>query len=351
MVTTPEAIGVSRSWSDLAVLSVRLGLRLSDSCCFLSAPRETLLLAPPRSGPLRPGNAFAMLNLAGHSVYDHLASAGVPLRAAATFGDGLAGALWDRNEDATARYETPSHHTLSLYVSGGLAFRRRLGEAAVPSFGPGSLCLMPRGASSEWEVSGPIRMLHLYISRQAFDRAVVATIDADPDRVHLLDVPYFQDPVIESVMRQVVLPLDWNEPSEQVAISHAAQTLLAYLISRLTERGPRALEARGGLSPAALRRVSEFIAAHLAAPLSVMDLASCAGLSPHHFARAFRRSTGESPHAFVLRCRIERAKEILSGGMAVSDVAALCGFSSQSHFTARFRQMTGVTPGQFVRGI
>lgn len=290
-----------------------------------------------------------MTNLAGHTVYDHLAASGVPLRASAAFGDGFAGALWDRDETTTARYDAPSHHTLSLYVTGGAAFRRRLGTTQVPSLGPGSLCLMPREATSEWEVSGPIRMLHLYVSRQAFQRAVVQNFDADPDAVMLREIPYFRDDLLETVMRQTMLSLDWDEPADRVAVSHAAQTLLAYLIARMTDRGNHAHLARGGLSPTALRRVTEFVQAHLAEPLSIADLATQAGLSPYHFARAFRRSTGETPHAFVLRCRINRARNALAHGVPPAEAAALCGFSSQSHFTARFRTLTGLTPGQFAR--
>lgn len=290
-----------------------------------------------------------MKHLTGLTVHDHLASAAVPLRASASFGHGLAGALWDRDEIAAARYENPNHHTLSLYVSGGVAFRRRLRGGYVSSFGTGSLCLMPEGATSDWEVSGPVRMLHLYISRTAFQRAVVETIGADPAHVTLRETPYFRDPALEAVMRQIMLPLDWTEPAERVAVSHGAQTLLAYLAARMTNQEPRALLARGGLSDFALRRLKEFVAAHLDHPVSIADMAACVGLSPYHFARSFKRSTGESPHIYVLGQRIAMAKAALAAGQSLAKTAALCGFSSQSHFTERFRAQTGITPGQFQR--
>jgi AraC family transcriptional regulator len=73
-----------------------------------------------------------------------------------------------------------------------------------------------------------------------------------------------------------------------------------------------------------------------------------AGLSPYHFARAFKRSTGFGPYRYVLRRRTERAKRLLAAGnVPLSSVARACGFGSQSHFSARFREMTGLTPRQF----
>lgn len=289
------------------------------------------------------------IDLSGLTVYNHLAQAAVPLRASASFGDGLACSLWDRDEIAHTRYEAPTHHTLSLYVSAGDTCRRKLGQQFLPSFGAGSLCLMPSDMTSDWDVGGPVEMLHLYISRAAFQRAVLETTGFDPRHVELRDVPYFKDSVIQSLMQHVILPLDWNEPAERLSISYAAQTLLTYLATHQTNRQARAEQVRGGLSANVLNRVKELIHAQLASPLSITDLAECAGLAPYHFARSFKRSTGESPHAFVMRCRIEHAKTVLSQGASLAETSLNCGFSSQSHFTARFRSLTGLTPGQFIR--
>src|SRR3546814_9446169 len=102
------------------------------------------------------------------------------------------------------------------------------------------------------------------------------------DLVSLRDETYFHDGFLEGVIRAAVLPLDWEEPADRLAVSHAGQTLLAYLASRFTERGPRALLARGGLAPAVLRRVIDFAAANLGSALAIDDLAEVAGLSPYH---------------------------------------------------------------------
>jgi AraC family transcriptional regulator len=112
----------------------------------------------------------------------------------------------------------------------------------------------------------------------------------------------------------------------------------------------RARVARGGLAPATRRRVADFVESHLESPLTVGDLAAVAGLSVFHFARVFKQSAGESPHVFVLRRRIERAKRLLSQSrLPLREIAPACGFSSQSHLTARFRKLTGVTPRGYRR--
>ena len=102
---------------------------------------------------------------------------------------------------------------------------------------------------------------------------------------------------------------------------------------------------RGGLSPARLRRVKEFVYAKMEDELSLSELAQSVGLSIAHFSEMFRKSTGETPHQFVLRVRVERAKEMLrSAESRVLDVAIACGFKTQQHFARVFRQLCGASP-------
>jgi AraC family transcriptional regulator len=82
--------------------------------------------------------------------------------------------------------------------------------------------------------------------------------------------------------------------------------------------------------------------------LNLREMAHSVELSTAHFSRMFRKSTGESPHHFVLRHRVERAKEMLRAAEArVLDVAVGCGFKTQQHFARVFRQMCGVSPTEY----
>ncbi|HTC08754.1 MAG TPA: helix-turn-helix domain-containing protein [Acetobacteraceae bacterium] len=116
-----------------------------------------------------------------------------------------------------------------------------------------------------------------------------------------------------------------------------------------TPRPPEAATpARGGVSPGAMRRLHEYVEAHLGEHIDLGVLAGIAGLSVFHFAREFKQSTGVTPHHYLVRKRVERARHMLAGtDFSLSEIALAAGFSDQSHLTRHFRRMLGTTPGEF----
>lgn len=109
---------------------------------------------------------------------------------------------------------------------------------------------------------------------------------------------------------------------------------------------------RGGLSPAASRRVQLFVEANLASPLTLAQLAARAGLSAFHFARAFKQTMGVTPRAWVEQRRVERARELLAtSAMPLAQIAVVVGLGSQSRMTTVFRKATGFTPAAYRRGV
>src|SRR5690606_18331843 len=154
-----------------------------------------------------------MCSLEGYKVFDHLRQAGVPLRASARFGEGLAAAGWDRDEKVLTSYDAPNHHTLSLYVVGGDGVRRLRSGRAIPSLGPGSLCVMPAGLTTDWSVVGPVRLFRCYLPTSVCGRRVVEILDADPRTVSLRVECFLRDPLLEGIIRSAVLPRAWEEPA------------------------------------------------------------------------------------------------------------------------------------------
>jgi AraC family transcriptional regulator len=107
---------------------------------------------------------------------------------------------------------------------------------------------------------------------------------------------------------------------------------------------------RGGLSPAALRRVQLFVEANLGRAIHLPDLATRAALSPYHFARAFKTSAGMTPRTYVEHRRIEQTKRLLTEStQSLAQVAMEVGFGTQSRLTSTFKRRTGFTPGEFRR--
>ena len=102
---------------------------------------------------------------------------------------------------------------------------------------------------------------------------------------------------------------------------------------------------RGGLSPALKNRICEFIETHLSEKVSLDALSSMAGLSPHHFARAFQQSLGMPPHRYLLRRRLEHVEKMLRDTqLPLAQIAQVAGFSDQSHLARHFRRVTGMPP-------
>jgi AraC family transcriptional regulator len=106
---------------------------------------------------------------------------------------------------------------------------------------------------------------------------------------------------------------------------------------------------RGGLAPAQLERVIDYIDTYLDRDLSLCELAQLGQLSPHYFSQLFKQSTGFSPHQYILRRRIDRGKQLLrQGGLSIAGVAKMVGFTDQSHFHRHFKRLEGITPKAFV---
>ena len=107
---------------------------------------------------------------------------------------------------------------------------------------------------------------------------------------------------------------------------------------------------RSRLAPWQLRRVTDFMRDHLADTLQLAQLAALSGLSPSHFGRAFKGSTGLPPHRWHLNLRIEQARTMLAdAGASLADVACATGFADQSHFTRVFSKIIGMSPGAWRR--
>lgn len=122
----------------------------------------------------------------------------------------------------------------------------------------------------------------------------------------------------------------------------------AHLLHYYSTRNHDFREYGDGLPHQKLRQAVEYIQMHLGESLYLAEIANQLGMSQYHFCRLFKRSTGMSPHQYLIRQRVEQAKHLLKKpDRTITSVAMECGFANQSHFAKCFRQCTGMNPRQF----
>jgi AraC family transcriptional regulator len=158
----------------------------------------------------------------------------------------------------------------------------------------------------------------------------------------------FRDEQVRYIMLAMNHELLAGFPSGRLFGEYMGLSFATSLVTKRFATTQRSGGYRGGLSPAKLRLVKAFINENLSDSLSLTDIAGLVQMGPCHFARAFKESTGLSPHQYVLRRRIDRAVEMLKDeGSSLAGIAYDLGFSSQGHFTTVFRKFTGTQPGSY----
>lgn len=126
-------------------------------------------------------------------------------------------------------------------------------------------------------------------------------------------------------------------------------TLILTVLDALSKlRTVRPREQRGGLSPTKLTMVKQLMEDELHQSLSLNDLARLAGMSPFHFCRAFKQSTGSPPHQWRQQVRMQKAKSLLSGTTdSVADIGLTLGYENPAHFATAFKKAVGMTPSSY----
>jgi AraC-like DNA-binding protein len=155
------------------------------------------------------------------------------------------------------------------------------------------------------------------------------------------------DQTLMAFGRAALVTLEHPEHTAQFFVDHLMSGVCSYLFDRFAE--PSSM-TNGGLAPWQGRRAKELIESRLGADLSLGELAFECGLSVAHFTRAFRQTTGETPHRWLMGRRVQTAQLLLlSTDKPLAQIAVECGFSDQAHFTKMFARLVGLPPGAFRR--
>ena len=158
------------------------------------------------------------------------------------------------------------------------------------------------------------------------------------------------DPVLYGLAQALAPAVDRPEQVSALLIDHISMAFFVHVADTYGRRSVGGHLKSFGLAPWQLRRAKDRMSANLEGDPSLATLAHGCGLSPSQFSRAFRQSTGTTPHQWLTTKRIERAKELLRvGDVDLAEVGLACGFHDQSHFTRVFAQSEGHTPGKWRR--
>ncbi|MBB4349352.1 helix-turn-helix domain-containing protein [Aliirhizobium cellulosilyticum] len=158
------------------------------------------------------------------------------------------------------------------------------------------------------------------------------------------------DPVIAGIIGATLPVFDGTYETNKMLLDYIGTSLLVHLVSHYSSATPKTPLLRGGLTPRQLSQATELINANLRGTLSLAEIAQTCGLSSTYFARAFKVSTGLTPHRWLANRRIDMAVDLMkSSTIPLSEVAIKCGYADQAHFTRSFSESKGMPPSAWRR--
>ena len=245
--------------------------------------------------------------------------------------------------------EPMTDHVIMTYPTGVQRLERRSERSvAIGTARSGVVTIIPAGSSARWDIPGAVNVVQLYLPPTTLQRvAGEADIAAPSD---LLERTGHPDLITSRLLMSAADVIEGSATLDAL-FRHQLTDLLATRLLAAHTGSPTTLQpTMGGLSPHVLRRAVERLRSDSDADVSLAALASDAGLSRFHFCRAFKESTGLSPHAWLRQHRLEQAMNLLRDtDESIVSVAAALGYASQTAFAAAFRKLTGETPSDWRR--
>jgi AraC family transcriptional regulator len=238
------------------------------------------------------------------------------------------------------------HHYISVTLGGPLEVEGILsGGRMSGAVRPGQVIIMAAHQANVWRWSSATEEAHIFLDPRILSRAAEEAGFGSPE---LLNRCAVDDDFIRPIVLGLADELGRSDQASRVMVETAAQYLAHQLLRR---HCAKSVAGRShGLTAAQIRKVEIFAAERLGANIGLSDLAGATGLSAYHFARAFKKATGETPHVWLTRKRMERASDLLqTTSDSILDIAGQVGFESQSHFGQVFRKWAGMTPAEMRR--
>jgi AraC family transcriptional regulator len=251
------------------------------------------------------------------------------------------------------RFDSPvdERHVLCLHLGTPVPVSYRAGTAERQGVRlHGQFCVVPGGSSTRWTLSQPATSLLLRLA-PAHVRATAEDMGLGSRTFDLAPAIHIRDPQIERIGWMMQAEEHAANPGGRLFADSLASALAVRLIA-LQSPALAASPARARALPAwRLRRVIEYVDAHLDQDLSLAELAAVAEFSPSHFKALFKQAVGVPVHRFVLERRVERAQlRLLEGRLSITEIALEAGFAHPSHMARWMRRLLGRGPSQVRAG-
>jgi AraC family transcriptional regulator len=212
----------------------------------------------------------------------------------------------------------------------------------------GQVTVIPRGSVPEMRLLGEAELVYCSFDGNFIDRVVDQMDGYRPDGLEFRSG--LRDKSLNQLLQMLTAEFEAGNPTGKVYAESLAEAL-ALRFLHLGSTMPIDVPAKVSTLPSnKLARVKDLVESSIDQDLTLDALANEAGYSRAHFLRMFRKSTGITPHQYVIQRRIEHAETLLAANeLGVAEIAVACGFSSQAHLTLAFRKHTGVTPAEYRR--
>lgn len=258
------------------------------------------------------------------------------------------GVILARQQMAPGAYTTPPilSHSLSLHVEQPVLLTRTDdGRTQRELLICGDLHLSVAGQTLRWHHPTVADVINIGID-PLFLRQVIVEMELDPGQVELTPQFRTRDPLIEAILHALLAELNAPALGSRLYIESLTTQLAVQLIRRYATHTAAPEPTRGQLSPQQRQLIDDYIHAHLAEDIALAQLAALLHLSPYHFARRFKLTTGLSPYQYLLTQRINRAIHLLQTNpdRSLLAVAVAVGFYDQSHLIRHFKRIHGITP-------
>ncbi len=191
------------------------------------------------------------------------------------------------------------------------------------------------------------KLLLLYLGDALLREVAAARGDSSP--IELMDRAWdVDDPLLSLSAQRLVEASETANAGHSLLAEQLAYTLALHLSDRYAAPRTTRTDEPSDLDADMRMRIIDFVRADPSRAITLAEMAEVAGLSPSSFIRNFKRSTGVTPHRFVVEQRIRAAQDMLaSSGLSIAEIAIATGFSSQSHLGVAFRSVTGLSPAYF----